>query len=103
MFLGYGLSIASSTYCLTFFFSEHSMAQVFDSKNCAVSIWDYAQMLNLFFCISAECCPLGTFFHRAHSYGYIFHNGAYRVNSTSQFSSQGWNICSSKYLGLFVA
>ncbi|KAL7097878.1 hypothetical protein ACP275_10G171500 [Erythranthe tilingii] len=27
MFLGYGLSIASSTYCLTFFFSEHSMAQ----------------------------------------------------------------------------
>ncbi|KAL0453116.1 UNVERIFIED_CONTAM: ABC transporter A family member 1 [Sesamum latifolium] len=29
MFLGYGLSIASSTYCLTFFFSEHSMAQNF--------------------------------------------------------------------------
>ncbi|XP_051151534.1 ABC transporter A family member 1 isoform X2 [Andrographis paniculata] len=27
MFLGYGLSISSSTYCLTFFFSEHSMAQ----------------------------------------------------------------------------
>ncbi|PIN24569.1 Lipid exporter ABCA1 [Handroanthus impetiginosus] len=27
MFLGYGLSIASSTYCLTFCFSEHSMAQ----------------------------------------------------------------------------
>ncbi|KAK4412941.1 ABC transporter A family member 1 [Sesamum alatum] len=27
MFLGYGFSIASSTYCLTFFFSEHSMAQ----------------------------------------------------------------------------
>lgn len=27
MFLGYGLAIASSTYCLTFFFSEHSMAQ----------------------------------------------------------------------------
>ncbi|KAL6530473.1 Phospholipid-transporting ATPase abca1 [Orobanche minor] len=27
MFLGYGLSVASSTYCLTFFFSEHSMAQ----------------------------------------------------------------------------
>ncbi|KAL8489520.1 hypothetical protein ACS0TY_025437 [Phlomoides rotata] len=27
LFLGYGSSIASSTYCLTFFFSEHSMAQ----------------------------------------------------------------------------
>lgn len=27
MFLEYGLAIASSTYCLTFFFSEHSMAQ----------------------------------------------------------------------------
>ncbi|XP_073151159.1 ABC transporter A family member 1 isoform X3 [Henckelia pumila] len=27
MFLGYGSAIASSTYCLTFFFSEHSMAQ----------------------------------------------------------------------------
>lgn len=27
IFLGYGSSIASSTYCLTFFFSEHSMAQ----------------------------------------------------------------------------
>ncbi|EPS74541.1 hypothetical protein M569_00214, partial [Genlisea aurea] len=27
MFLGYGLSMASSTYCLTFFFHEHSMAQ----------------------------------------------------------------------------
>ncbi|KAG8371966.1 hypothetical protein BUALT_Bualt12G0017800 [Buddleja alternifolia] len=27
MFLGYGLSVASSTYCLTFFFTEHSMAQ----------------------------------------------------------------------------
>ncbi|KAK3023523.1 hypothetical protein RJ639_044789 [Escallonia herrerae] len=28
MLLGYGLAIASSTYCLTFFFTEHSMAQV---------------------------------------------------------------------------
>ncbi|KAG4214601.1 hypothetical protein ERO13_A01G131111v2 [Gossypium hirsutum] len=27
MFLEYGLAIASSTYCLTFFFSDHSMAQ----------------------------------------------------------------------------
>ncbi|CAN6577001.1 unnamed protein product [Malus baccata var. baccata] len=27
MFLAYGLAIASSTYCLTFFFSDHSMAQ----------------------------------------------------------------------------
>ncbi|KAJ4706360.1 ABC transporter A family member 1-like [Melia azedarach] len=27
MFLGYGLAIASSTYCLTFFFSDHTMAQ----------------------------------------------------------------------------
>lgn len=27
MLLGYGLAIASSTYCLTFFFSEHSLAQ----------------------------------------------------------------------------
>lgn len=27
LFLEYGLAIASSTYCLTFFFSEHSMAQ----------------------------------------------------------------------------
>ncbi|KAH7855874.1 hypothetical protein Vadar_029947 [Vaccinium darrowii] len=27
MFLEYGLAVASSTYCLTFFFSEHSMAQ----------------------------------------------------------------------------
>ncbi|XP_031098016.1 ABC transporter A family member 1 [Ipomoea triloba] len=27
MFVEYGLAIASSTYCLTFFFSEHSMAQ----------------------------------------------------------------------------
>lgn len=26
--LEYGFAIASSTYCLTFFFSEHSMAQV---------------------------------------------------------------------------
>lgn len=28
MFLEYGLAVASSTYCLTFFFSEHTMAQV---------------------------------------------------------------------------
>ena len=28
MFLEYGLAVASSTYCLTFFFSDHSMAQV---------------------------------------------------------------------------
>ncbi|KAH9679354.1 ABC transporter A family member 1 [Citrus sinensis] len=27
IFLGYGLAIASSTYCLTFFFSDHTMAQ----------------------------------------------------------------------------
>ncbi|KAG9132657.1 hypothetical protein Leryth_016697, partial [Lithospermum erythrorhizon] len=27
LFLEYGLAVASSTYCLTFFFSEHSMAQ----------------------------------------------------------------------------
>ncbi|XP_058204038.1 ABC transporter A family member 1 isoform X1 [Rhododendron vialii] len=27
MFLEYGLAVASSTYCLTFFFSEHTMAQ----------------------------------------------------------------------------
>ncbi|XP_050384666.1 ABC transporter A family member 1 isoform X4 [Argentina anserina] len=27
MFLAYGLAIASSTYCLTFFFSDHTMAQ----------------------------------------------------------------------------
>ncbi|BFG38061.1 hypothetical protein CerSpe_243350 [Prunus speciosa] len=27
MFLAYGLAIASTTYCLTFFFSDHSMAQ----------------------------------------------------------------------------
>ncbi|CAN0878408.1 ABC transporter A family member 1 [Linum grandiflorum] len=27
LFLGYGLAIASSTYCLTFFFSDHAMAQ----------------------------------------------------------------------------
>nr|AMP82925.1 ABC transporter A family member 1 [Catalpa bungei] len=40
MFLGYGLSIASSTYCLTFCFSEHSMAQVFDPMTCFVNIRD---------------------------------------------------------------
>jgi ATP-binding cassette subfamily A (ABC1) protein 3 len=28
MFLEYGLSTASLTYCLTFFFSDHTMAQV---------------------------------------------------------------------------
>ena len=28
MFLEYGLSVASFTYCLTFFFSDHTMAQV---------------------------------------------------------------------------
>lgn len=28
MFLEYGLAIASSTYCLTFSFSDHTMAQV---------------------------------------------------------------------------
>ncbi|KAF4381737.1 hypothetical protein G4B88_002887 [Cannabis sativa] len=28
MFLGYGLAVASSTYCLSFFFSDHTMAQV---------------------------------------------------------------------------
>ncbi|KAF4391663.1 hypothetical protein F8388_005428, partial [Cannabis sativa] len=27
MFLGYGLAVASSTYCLSFFFSDHTMAQ----------------------------------------------------------------------------
>ncbi|GKU89849.1 hypothetical protein SLEP1_g3933 [Rubroshorea leprosula] len=27
IFLGYGLAIASSTYCLTFFFSDHTLAQ----------------------------------------------------------------------------
>jgi len=28
IFLGYGLAVASSTYCLTFFFSDHAVAQV---------------------------------------------------------------------------
>lgn len=31
MFLEYGLAVASSTYCLTFFFTDHTMAQVRES------------------------------------------------------------------------
>lgn len=56
-----------------------------------LSIRDYSHLLNLFVYV-AECCPLGAFFHWPHSYGYILRNGAYSINSTSQFPSQGWNI-----------
>lgn len=42
---------------------------------------------------SAECGTLGKSFHWAHSDGNIIHNGAYKVNCSCKFCSQGWNIC----------
>jgi ATP-binding cassette subfamily A (ABC1) protein 3 len=38
MLLEYGLAIASSTYCLTFFFTEHSMAQATSSYSVLLPI-----------------------------------------------------------------
>lgn len=92
MFLEYGLAVASSTYCLTFLFSDHSMAQVriisqlipFDRK--IISPHCYV-ITDLFY--YAECGSPGKLFHRAHSYGYIFHNGANSVNNGCKFVSQG--------------
>lgn len=52
----------------------------------------------IFLCMFAECCPLGTFFHWAHSYGFIIHYGAHRIDNICEHSSQGWNIFLVNYI-----
>lgn len=89
LFLEYGLAMASSTYCLTFFFSEHSMAQVSVLKN----IWRFVTcgiLLILISFLCAECGPPRPIFHWPHSYGSILHNGTYKFYNTLKFSAQGW-------------
>lgn len=51
MFLEYGLAIASSTYCLTFFFSDHTMAQVWDGFN-LISLLD--ELKNLIYSLFSQ-------------------------------------------------
>lgn len=50
MFLEYGLAIASLTYCLTFFFSDHSMAQVRIPLSLSLSVSVSYLMRLLFTC-----------------------------------------------------
>ena len=78
MFLEYGLAVASSTYCLSFFFSDHTMAQVgnFFVLTEAFGISVYALCLSSISSY-AECSSLDQLFNGTYSYGYIFHYGAY--------------------------
>ena len=90
IFLDYGLAVAASTYCLTFFFSDHTVAQV---CHCWSSLW-----LNLpkecsftFHCsiLSAECGFTGALFWWTHPYGYFICNGAYWGNEKCEFCAKG--------------
>jgi ATP-binding cassette, subfamily A (ABC1), member 3 len=44
IFLGYGLAVTSSTYCLTFLFSDHSVAQVCNLSDCILLIMVYKKI-----------------------------------------------------------
>ncbi|KAJ8437051.1 hypothetical protein Cgig2_025898 [Carnegiea gigantea] len=49
IFLGYGLAVASSTYCLTFFFSDHTVAQFLLSIGTDVDLLQNVVLLIHFF------------------------------------------------------
>lgn len=80
LFLTYGLAIASSTYCLTFCFSEHSSAQVLTVFFLLVRYITCIHLSNDTLCFAAECDSVSALVHWAHSYGYIIHNGDYWNN-----------------------
>ena len=81
IFLEYGLAIASSTYCLTFFFLDHTVAQVEEKSPSQLCIktnsinHHYISKYCLIFC--AECGFVGPLLHWTYSYGYFIHYGAY--------------------------
>lgn len=77
LFLEYGSAIASSTYCLTFFFSDHSIAQVI--PNCGLCFegffFFFKTLRNILFQI-AECGFAGALSQWTHSDGLFFPSGA---------------------------
>ena len=54
VFLEYGLAVASSTYCLTFFFSDHTMAQVgnFSFSLCILSSREFRLNFRADYCFN---------------------------------------------------
>lgn len=97
--------MAASTYCLTFFFSDHSVAQVIfsflrvDVLNfllCFVSKLQSNDKFAFPLCFvlivqicHPECNSLYTFLHRVNSDAHLFHYGTYSNHKKCKYFSQG--------------